>query len=90
MGHVDPLGQNLNFFVSLRIAEIYDFLSFLFILKLSYSKPFQNTLNYVSLRHSLIARVSFIEKCACRAISSDFNTAHKKICVSSDIKMRFF
>ena len=43
-----------------------------------------------SLWHSLIARVSLIEKCACRAISSDFNTAHKKICVSSDIKMRFF
>ena len=38
------------------------------------------------LRHSLIVRVSLIEKCACRAISSDFNTAHKKICVSSDIK----
>ena len=44
----------------------------------------------MALRHSLIARVSLIEKCACRAISSDFNTAHKKICVSSDIKMRFF
>ena len=43
-----------------------------------------------TLRHSLIARVSLIEKCDCRAISSDFNTAHKKICVSSDIKMRFF
>ena len=43
-----------------------------------------------TLRHSLIVRVSLIEKCACRAISSDFNTAHKKICVSSDIKMRFF
>ena len=44
----------------------------------------------LSLRHSLIVRVSLIEKCACRAISSDFNTAHKKICVSSDTKMRFF
>ena len=43
-----------------------------------------------TLRHSLIVRVSLIEKCACRAISSDFNTAHKKICVSSDTKMRFF
>ena len=35
--------ENLNFFVSFEIAE-----TFLFILKLSYSKPFHNTLNYVS------------------------------------------
>ena len=44
----------------------------------------------ISLRHSLKARVSLIEKCACRAVSSNFNTADEKICVSSDIKMRFF
>ena len=48
MGHVGPLGKNLNFFVSLGIAEFHDFLSFQFILKLSYSKPFHNTLNYAS------------------------------------------
>ena len=33
MGHVGPLGNNLNF---------------LFILQLSYSKPFHNILNYTS------------------------------------------
>ena len=48
LGHVSPLRKNLNFFVSLGIAEILGFLSFLFILKLSCSKPFQNTLNYAS------------------------------------------
>ena len=35
------------FFVSLGI-KFQDFLSFLFILRLSYSKPFHNTLNYAS------------------------------------------
>ena len=48
MGHVGHLGKNLNFFVSLGIAEFDDFRSFQFILKLSYSKPFHNTLNYAS------------------------------------------
>ena len=48
MGHVGPLGKNLKFFISLGIAEFYDFLSFRFILMLSYSKPFHNTLNYAS------------------------------------------
>ena len=48
LGHVGPLGKNLNFFVSLRIAGIHDFLSFQFILKLFYSKHFHNTLNYAS------------------------------------------
>ena len=37
-----------NFFVSIGIAEFHDFLSFQFILKLSYSQPFHNTLNYGS------------------------------------------
>ena len=41
------LGKNL-FFVYLGISEFHNFLSFQFILKLSYSKPFDNTLNYAS------------------------------------------
>ena len=49
MGHVGPLGKNLIFFCPLRIAEILEFLSFLFILKLSYSKPFHNTLNCANI-----------------------------------------
>ena len=43
-----PWGKTLIFFVSLGIAEIQNFLSFQFILKLSYSKFFHNTLNYAS------------------------------------------
>ena len=41
-----PWRKSLNFFVSLGMVEILELLSFLFILKLSYSKPFHNTLNY--------------------------------------------
>ena len=48
MGHVGNFGKILNFFVSIGIAEFHDFLSFQFILKLSYSQPFHNTLNYAS------------------------------------------
>ena len=48
MGYVGPLGKNLNFLSPLGSLNFYDFLSFLFILKLSYSKPFHNTLNYAS------------------------------------------
>ena len=48
MGHVGSLMKNLNFFVSLGIAEILGFSELLFILKLSRSKPFHNTLNRVS------------------------------------------
>ena len=48
MGYVGPLRENLNFFISIGIAENLRFLTFLFILELSYSKPFHNTLNYAS------------------------------------------
>ena len=48
LGHVGSLVKNLNFFVSLGIANISGFSDFLFTLKLSCSKPFHNTLNYVS------------------------------------------
>ena len=48
MGHVGPLGKNLNLFVSLGIAKILGFSEFSLYTKLSYSKPFHNTLNYAS------------------------------------------
>ena len=48
MGYVGPLGKSLNFLSPLGSLNSYDFLSFLFILKLFYSKPFHNTLNYAS------------------------------------------
>ena len=48
MGHVGPLGKNLKFLSPLGSLKFHDFLSFLFIQKLSYLKPFHNTLNYAS------------------------------------------
>ena len=48
MGYVSQLGRNLNFLSPLGLLTFLDFLSFLFILKLSYSKPFHYTLNYAS------------------------------------------
>ena len=48
LGHVSPLGKNLNFFVSLGITEILGFSELSVYTKLPYSKPFHNTLNYVS------------------------------------------
>ena len=38
----------LIFLSPLRLLKFFNFLNFLFILKLSCSKPFHNTLNYVS------------------------------------------
>ena len=48
MGHVGPLGKSLNFLSPLGSLKVLDFLSFLLILKLSYSKHFRNTLDYAS------------------------------------------
>ena len=42
------MGKTLTFLSPLGSLKFSDFLSFLFILKLSYSKPFHNTLNYAS------------------------------------------
>ena len=46
MGHVDPLEKTLLFLSPLGSLKFLDFLNFLFILKLPYSKPFHKTLNY--------------------------------------------
>ena len=48
MGYVGPLGKNLNFFVSLGIADILGFSELSVYKTLSYSKHFDNTLNYAS------------------------------------------
>ena len=48
MSRVGPLGTYPHFLSPLGLLKCQDFLSFLFILKLSYSKPFYNTLNYPS------------------------------------------
>ena len=48
LGHVGPLGKTLIFLSPLGLLKFQDFLSFLFILKLSYSRPFHNTFSYAS------------------------------------------
>ena len=48
MGHVGPLGKNLNLFVSLGIAEILGFFDFSVYTEVVLLKPFHNTLNYAS------------------------------------------
>ena len=67
MGHVGSLMKNLNLFVSLGIAEIFGFSELLFILKLSHSKPFHNTLNHVST-----ANIKEVMKFY-KAFETDFN-----------------
>ena len=48
MPHVGPLEKTLIFLSPLGSLNFLDFLSFLFILKLSYSKPSHSALNYAS------------------------------------------
>ena len=72
LDHVGPLGKNLDCFVFLVIAEIYDFPSFQFILKLSYSKPFHNTLNYASTAN--IEEVMKFYNLSDKTFETDFNT----------------
>ena len=48
MGHVGPLGKNLNFFVSLGITEILEFSELSVYTEVVLLKTFPNTLNYVS------------------------------------------
>ena len=45
---VSLLGEKFIFSTSLRLPGYYEFLNFLFILMLSFSKTFQNILNYAS------------------------------------------
>ena len=48
LSRVDPLGTNLIFLSPLGLLKFQGFLSFLSILKWSYSKPFYSTLSYAS------------------------------------------
>ena len=88
MGHVGPLEKNLNFFVSLGITEILEFLtflSFLFILKLSYSKPVRNILNYASTANieELMKFYNLGDKTFETALRKLFNRQLFGICVLS-------
>ena len=72
MGHVGPLGKNLNFLLSsLGSLKFQDFLSILFILKLSYSKPLHNTLNYACTTN--IEEVMKFYNLGYKTFETDFN-----------------
>ena len=42
------LGENLTFLSPFGLLKFHVFMNFIFILKLSFSKPFYNNLNYTS------------------------------------------
>ena len=71
MGYVGPLGKNLNFLSPLGSLNFFDFLSFLFILKLPFSKPFHNTLNYASTAN--IEEVMKFYNLAHKTFETDFS-----------------
>ena len=72
MGYVGPLGENLHFFVSFGMPEILGFSELSVILKLSYSKPFHNTLNYASTAN--IEEVMKIYNLRHKTFETDFNS----------------
>ena len=65
------MGKRLNFLSPFGIPEIHDFLSFQFILKLSYLKPFHNTLNYASTAN--IEEVMKFYNLGDKTFETDFN-----------------
>ena len=71
LGHVGPLGKNLNFLSPLGSLKFEDFLSFLFMLKLSYSKPFHKTLKYASTAN--IEEVMQFYNLGDKTFEADFN-----------------
>ena len=76
LGNVGPLAKTL-LFVFLGIAEILDFLSFLFILKLSCSKPFHNTLNYASIAN--IEEAMKFDNLGDKTFERDFSSRVSKV-----------
>ena len=84
MGHVGPLGKNLIFLSPLGSLKFYDFLSFLFILKLSYSKPIRNILNYASVAN--IEKVMKFYNLGDKTFETDLSLS----ALSQNIKACFF
>ena len=86
MDYVGPLGKNRHFFVSLGIAQILRFLSFLFILKLSGSNPFHNTLNYASTAN--IEEVMKFYNLGHKTFETDFSYGPNKNTITIHLKER--
>ena len=74
LGHVCPLGKTLIFLSPLGSLKFWDFLSFLFISKLSCSKPFHNTLNCASTAN--IEEVMKFYNLGDKTFETDFNCLH--------------
>ena len=76
LSHVGPFGKKKIFFVSLGIAEILRFSELsVYIRKLSYSKPFHNTLNYASTAN--IEEVLKFYNLGDKTFSTEFNSYTK-------------
>ena len=75
LGHVAPLRKSLYFLSPLVSLRFEDFLSFLFVLKLSYSTPFHNTLNYASTAN--IEEVMKFYNLVDKIFETDFSWAYK-------------
>ena len=72
MGHVGPSGKSFNFLSPLGSQiEIHNFRSFQFILKLSYSKPIHDNLNYASTAN--IEEVMKFYNLADKTFETDFS-----------------
>ena len=67
------MGKTLSFLSPLGSLKFWDFLRFLFILKLSYSKPFHNTLNYASTAN--IDEVMEFYNLGGKTFETDFSSA---------------
>ena len=77
MGHVGQLGKTLIILSPLGSLKFLDFLSFLFILKLSFSKPFHDTLNYASTAN--IEEVMKFYNLSDKAFETDFKNQSRAV-----------
>ena len=74
MSGVGPLGTNVIFLSPLRLLRCQGFLSFLFIMKLSFSKPFYSTFNYASTAN--IQEAMKLYNLGDKSFETDFNYLH--------------
>ena len=76
MGYVGPLGKNLNFFVSLGIAEFLGFSELSVYTEIAL--PFHNTLNYAS--NANIEEVMKFYNLGHKTFETDFNCGYTLQC----------
>ena len=71
------LEGNIIFSPTLGLLKFQDFLNFLYILKLSYSKPFYITLNYASTAN--FQEVMKFYDLGNESFETDFNLAYRQL-----------